>query len=110
MRFTTETRNTLLRLAAESPDQEVCGLIDSAGKVYPIRNVAARGAYEFTFHKADYYQALNSISRDGLGVAAIYHSHPGNDTTPSGEDLATARKFALPMVIVSGPEMRCFNE
>lgn len=107
MRLSPETKTVLIRLAAECSDREVCGLLDSAGEAYPIRNVSGRAGCAFVFHKADYYLALDHIARRGRDVAAIYHSHPGNDTQPSAEDLATAVRFDLPMVIVAGSEVVC---
>jgi proteasome lid subunit RPN8/RPN11 len=96
----------LLRAAAESPDEEICGLLlGQPGHIEalrPARNVAADRRRRFEIEPA----RLLAVHREarGLGHRVIghYHSHPDGSALPSARDAARAVQDGQLWLIVAG--------
>jgi len=90
----------LQAMAGSSPCREICGLIDSAGEVYPILNVAINSG-DFTFSRAGYGRALSKINHVQRAVQCVYHSHLNGDARPSDADLLAIRRTGFDYLIVA---------
>ncbi len=75
---------------------EVCGLIGARrgvlGKAYPVPNAAnaAQGRCGFLMDSRAQLRAMREIEDAGLGLSAIYHSHPHAPAIPSEGDIRLA--------------------
>jgi [CysO sulfur-carrier protein]-S-L-cysteine hydrolase len=75
---------------------EVCGLIGARrgvlGKAYPVPNVAkqALGRCGFLMDSRAQLRIMREIEDSGLGLGAIYHSHPRAPAIPSEGDIRLA--------------------
>lgn len=90
----------LQAMAGSSPCREICGLIDTAGEVYPILNVAINSG-DFTFSRAGYGRALNKIKQAQRTVLCVYHSHLNGDARPSAADVLAIRRTGFDYLIVA---------
>jgi proteasome lid subunit RPN8/RPN11 len=88
-------------LAAKSPQREVCGLIDSTGRVYPILNTALQNNH-FQMSKQEYGLAVNTIKAAGNSITCVYHSHINGDATPSAADRLSQQALKIPYLIIAG--------
>jgi proteasome lid subunit RPN8/RPN11 len=83
--------NRLLRLAKNSPDEEICGLIsrDRHGfkKCYPVSNTAGDKKRFFTLDPQGQIAAMRLMREHNEELAAIYHSHPATLPLPSPSDV-----------------------
>ena len=81
----------LFRLAQQSPDEEICGLIsrDQHGfkKCYPITNSANNKKHFFALEPQAQIAALRDMREQGTTLAAIYHSHLSAPALPSVTDI-----------------------
>jgi proteasome lid subunit RPN8/RPN11 len=97
----------LVQALAEAP-RECCGLL--AGRVeggvgeadawYPLVNAAA-SEVEFESEPRSMFEAMRDLSRRGLQVLAVYHSHPTSPPVPSRTDLERSYDPDVVNVIVS---------
>ena len=110
--------NQLLRLAQQSPDEEICGLIsrDRNGfKIcYPIANTAADKKCFFALDPQGQIEAMRTMREHGEELAAIYHSHPEAPPFPSVTDIEQHEYPGVLYLIISlgtqgVPEMRGFD-
>lgn len=98
----------ILEHCRTSPRREVCGVVSSAGAVYPIRNVAA-SPNDFTFSKRDYYTALSAMKAKGESLSAIYHSHVNGNPELTPADKETMERFECDFILVTGGVVRRFT-
>jgi proteasome lid subunit RPN8/RPN11 len=72
---------------------EACGILGGRDgrveKVYCMRN-ARPGPASFEMDPAEQFRVLKDLRREGLGLSAIFHSHPGGPACPSGIDVERA--------------------
>lgn len=89
---------------AKMTREEICGLISSDLKIYPIRNVSRYPDRCFVFSKPDYAKAMSQIPPGQ--ILCIYHSHPQASPEPSQEDLDFIRRSKCNALIVSYNDYR----
>lgn len=84
----------LLRMAQQSPQTEVCGLVGArdghAVSIYPVSNVAHTPSSRYHMEPAAQIDAMRRMREKGEELFAIYHSHPTTQAIPSAADLAEA--------------------
>lgn len=88
-------------LAEAEPEREVCGFLVRRGaalEVWPARNAAADPRHAFEVAPADVLAALRRVEREGLALAAVYHSHPRGGTALSARDLAALAPGGAPLL------------
>lgn len=90
----------LQSLAKQTPNIEVCGVIDNTFKIHPITNVAKNKQSCFVFDKREYFTLIKALKNESKCVLFIYHSHPSNNVTPSATDIAFTKRSGLPQIIV----------
>lgn len=80
---------------AEAPD-ECCGLIGAregrSARVYRMTN-AAHSRLRFEVDPGEVMRTFEAIDRDGLDVAALYHSHTRTEPYPSQTDITYAQAW-----------------
>lgn len=75
------------------------GLADGRARlVIEMPNLA--GPHEFFADPFAQYQAERRLSREGLGVIAIYHSHPGGGTELSDADWQAAARWNCAHIVI----------
>lgn len=96
----------MLAHAAETPDEEVCGLlfgtVDEIVAVQRARNVSARPAKEFEIDPATLIAAHKAARAGGVPLVGCYHSHPNGVGVPSARDAAAASVGLAVWVILAG--------
>lgn len=74
-----------------SPDAEVCGLIDVQETIYYIGNDHEVPETNFFFNQEEYNIAVNECFENNPGIAhpilGIFHTHPTNIPWPSPRDI-----------------------
>ena len=84
----------MLQQARGMPRKEVCGLLggsgDTAGRYYPVPNIAADPRREFLMEPGAQIDAMRDMRERGEFLLAIFHSHPDSPAVPSALDLARA--------------------
>lgn len=79
---------------AQSPQQEVCGLLSGANgtvtRVLAAENAAADPATSYEIAPRELFARMRQIREAGETLLGIYHSHPNGRSTPSDRDLAEA--------------------
>lgn len=92
--------NQMLRLASQSPDAEICGLISGCGsefkRCYPIANIATDKRRFFDMDPKGQIAAMRAMRAAGEELKAIYHSHPTTPPLPSPIDI---ERHAYPDVL-----------
>jgi len=72
---------------------EACGILAGKGrvvqKVYKMTNIENSGV-SYMMEPREQFIIMKEISQQGLGMAAIYHSHPYSDAYPSPKDISLA--------------------
>ena len=72
---------------------EACGILGGrdgrVGSVHPVKS-ASPSPSRFVMDPKGQFRALEEVSRAGLELLGIYHSHPGGPAEPSGIDLEEA--------------------
>lgn len=85
---------SLLRMAQQSPQAEVCGLVGAkngqALGLYPVTNAAENPTTHYRMEPGAQIDAMRQMRENGEELFAIYHSHPASQATPSAQDLAEA--------------------
>ncbi|PKN01562.1 MAG: hypothetical protein CVU77_04555 [Elusimicrobia bacterium HGW-Elusimicrobia-1] len=88
---------------AEAP-VEICGYIagsgDTATEDYPIKNTE-RSAEHFTMDPKEQFDVMRRARNAGLGILAVYHTHPATPARPSEEDIRLACDPGIVYVIAS---------
>lgn len=67
--LTIEQQHAIRRLAAASPESEICGFVLTSGDVAQVPNVSPEPANRFAIDPEDY------AAYDELGIAGIWHTH-----------------------------------
>lgn len=78
------TQAALVRLAAQSPQAEVCGFVTSDGMVHIIPNVSANPAHAFFM---DPQLQIAFLKEHHESVIGVFHTHPGGKLDPSEQDI-----------------------
>lgn len=91
----------LQQLVKQSPQKEICGIIDTNFNVYPITNVAKNATTCFIFSKREYFTLMKKFKEEGNKVLFIYHSHPSGYVVPSKADLDYTKRSGIPQIIIS---------
>lgn len=101
-----ELLETLIRAAAVSPGQEVCGLLfgteNRIDHAEPVRNVAERPKDSFEIDPRALFAALRAERAGGPRLIGHYHSHPNGSAEPSARDAAAAEPGKYWLVIGDG--------
>jgi len=88
---------------AEAP-VEACGYLAGTGETvtrcYPMTNID-RSEEHFTFDPKEQFPVMKEVRKDGLGILAVWHSHPASPARPSAEDIRLAYDPTVVYVIVS---------
>lgn len=92
MLLTEENKQNIRNLAANQPNEEICGLIVNS-QVFPCKNVAIEPDKSFVLSPLDYLNA----SKKGK-ITTIYHSHLTTKTDASIIDRDSASKHNLPII------------
>ncbi|MDB5663367.1 MAG: hypothetical protein JWN59_1705 [Sphingomonas bacterium] len=99
----------IVALAAERPDEEVCGLLfGNPARILsaePTPNVSARPADSFEIAPQALFAAIRAERAGGPRLIGHYHSHPRGRPVPSARDAAAAEPGRL-WLIVGGGEAR----
>jgi proteasome lid subunit RPN8/RPN11 len=109
-------REAMLQHCRQLPQEEVCGLLGgrgaSAGRYYPVRNIAADRRREFLMEPEEQIDAMRSMRERDESLVAIFHSHPDSPAVPSAVDLALAAYPDTIYVIASAvreePDMNAY--
>ncbi len=109
MRLPTALRGELLRAASMALPWEACGLVGGTGDDL-VRFIACRNAagspYRYTISPEDVLGALRVFKRQGLGLRAIFHSHPAGEARPSATDIREAMYPGVLHLILGAPPNR----
>lgn len=91
VRLAHDVAHLIQRHAAESPHEEVCGLIaaDAAGgmRCQPVANIARDKSRVFEMDPRAQIDALRAIRERSERLFGIYHSHPSGAAEPSFADI-----------------------
>ncbi|MHB9029919.1 MAG: M67 family metallopeptidase [Candidatus Latescibacterota bacterium] len=83
---------------------EACGYLGEENGVIsvcrPMRNMDASGEH-FTLDPDEQFAVLRELRKNGVRLAAVYHSHPATPARPSAEDIRLAYDPVISYVIVS---------
>ncbi len=104
MIFTPEHHHWLRARAADAAPREACGFVMRDGEICEIANVAAD---PFDTFSMDLHQIGREV--DVRRIAAIWHTHPGNDPRPSEADLEAIRLCQWGYLIVTTTQVRCYK-
>ncbi|MEK6637711.1 MAG: M67 family metallopeptidase [Pseudomonadota bacterium] len=95
--------------AAETPDEEVCGLlfgtVEAVEAVQRCKNVASTPATRFEIDPAALIAAHKAERAGGAKLIGHYHSHPNGVCAPSEADRAEAGDAEQYWLIMAGAEM-----
>jgi len=95
-----------LQKECSKTNKEICGIISTNQEIFFISNVSKSPLNSFLMDQAQYFRTLNTLSRSGLGVLCLFHTHPGATADPSAADLEFMKKALYPMLIVSHTSWR----
>lgn len=94
---------TLLERARRSPGQEICGLLvrdgDGAWHHWPVTNAHESPERAFLMEPGEQIAAFRALRERAWTLAAIYHSHPEGEATPSATDAAEAAWETLHLLV-----------
>lgn len=96
---------SLQEMSKRSPDKEICGIIGSDMKIYPITNVAS-SAGDFVFDRGEYFRLLRTFQAENKCVHSVYHSHPFSSPSPSRQDLECQQRLEKDFLIVTNNSYR----
>jgi proteasome lid subunit RPN8/RPN11 len=84
----------LRRHVADSPRQEICGLLsgstETVTRVLASTNAAADPKTSYEIAPQELFAKMREIRSAGESLLGIYHSHPNGRSEPSERDLAEA--------------------
>ncbi len=110
IRLSSDLASQILAHAAESPGEEVCGLlfgtVEEIVAIQPTRNIATDIATEFEIDTAALIAAHKAARSGGPPLIGFYHSHPNGVGVPSARDAAAAMAIMPVWIIVAD---RCVN-
>lgn len=115
LRLAPRLRAELQRLAQRAPHEEICGLIggnaSTAGRLYPVANIADVPSRFFEMDPRGQIDALRTIRDCGQALVAIYHSHPRGPAAPSIHDIARHEypDAACILLAVDPPALKAFR-
>lgn len=118
IRIPKEILDELIGHAKEGFPNEVCGMLGgvdgTVSAIYRMTNTDA-SAEHFTMDPKEQFAAVKDMRAKGIGMLAIYHSHPETPARPSEEDIRLALTPGVSHVIVSladpvaGPVVKSFR-
>ncbi len=83
---------------------EVCGILggneESVSLLFRMTNSDASNEH-FTMEPREQFKVIKELRAGGLGMLAIYHSHPESPARPSEEDIRLALTPEVSHVIIS---------
>lgn len=113
LEFSSGVLAAVLRVAAATPEVEVCGLLlgdaTHVADAMPCRNVAADPATAFEIDPAQLIAAHRAARGGGAGIVGCYHSHPDGSTLPSPRDAADAAADGSIWLIVANGAVGCYR-
>ena len=96
----------LLAVAAETPDEEVCGLLfgrpERIEAAERTANIADDPSRAFEIEPAALFMAIRLERQGGPSLIGHYHSHPNGSAEPSPRDLAASEPGRLWLIIGGG--------
>ncbi len=102
--ITKELLNEIISHCREVYPNEACGILAGKGrivqKVYKMINIENSGV-SYMMEPGEQFVVMKDIRRQGLEMAAIYHSHPHADAFPSVKDISLAFYSDSLYVVVS---------
>ncbi|RED15444.1 proteasome lid subunit RPN8/RPN11 [Parasphingopyxis lamellibrachiae] len=102
-------RKRILAEAAQSPNEEVCGLLFGGESrivsVLPTINIADNPANSFEIDPAALFAAIRNQRGGGERIVGHYHSHPEGPARPSVRDTEMALDTGRLWLIVTAGEM-----
>lgn len=109
-------REAMLQHTRGRPDEEVCGLLGgrdaTAGRYYPVRNIATDPRRKFLMEPGAQIAAMRAMRERGESLVGIFHSHPDSPAAPSAVDLALAAYPDTIYVIAAaggeGPDLNAY--
>ncbi len=99
-----EIFSQMLAQAREEAPLEACGILaGSENRVQQFYKMANtdKSADHFTMAPEEQFAVMKDMRAKGLGMLAIYHSHPASPARPSAEDIRLAFTPGVIYVIVS---------
>ncbi len=83
---------------------EACGYLGQTDGIItvcrPMKNIDESGEH-FTLDPEEQFSAVKEMRKNGVRLAAVYHSHPETLARPSEEDIRLAYDPGISYVIVS---------
>jgi len=83
---------------------EACGILAGKGNqvsvIYPMTNVE-QSPVSYLMESSEQFRVMEDMRRQGLGMVAIFHSHPASPPYPSQRDVSLAFYDDSVYVIVS---------
>lgn len=80
---------------------EECGLLASDGEIFYITNRSDHPVSNFVMDRAEFFRAKSIILDTNRTIAAIWHTHPSNDTTASKADIDSVKRTRIPHLIIT---------
>lgn len=94
MQLAPEHREEIVAHAREVAPEECCGLVGArdgrSARVYRMSN-AARSRLRFEVEPGEVMRTFDAADRDGVEIAALYHSHTRTEPYPSQTDITYAK-------------------
>jgi desampylase len=104
----------ILAHAAETPGEEICGLLfgepDRVAAIEPAANVAPDPSRHFEVDPARLFAAIRAERAGGPCLVGHYHSHPSGACSPSATDAQAAVEPGRLWLIVAGGEAAAWRE
>lgn len=105
--------NSLIALAASSPDQEVCGLLfgeeDRLDSATTVNNVADNPACAFEIDPAVLIAAHRAMREGGPSLMGTFHSHPNGSAAPSKVDAENAAPDGQIWLIIAAQKVTAWR-
>lgn len=104
IRIASEVLSGLIRHAKDEAPIEACGYLAAKEGVvvrqYKMANLDASEEH-FTLDPKEQFDAVRDMRKNGIDLAAVYHSHPATPARPSREDIKQAHDPDTSYVIIS---------
>jgi proteasome lid subunit RPN8/RPN11 len=105
VRIPRQILDALLTDARTHAPNESCGLLSGRDSTiqnfHPTQNASPTPNANYEIAPQDLFRVLREIRNQNLELAAIYHSHPTTENTPSPTDVARAYYPEAAYIIVS---------
>jgi desampylase len=109
LRISSKSIAAIRAHAAETPDEEVCGLlfgtVEAVEAVQRCANVADTPATSFEIDPAALIAAHKAERAGGAKLIGHYHSHPNGVYAPSAVDASNADVAGQYWLIIAGTEL-----